>query len=152
MPGMLIPDDIERMATACGSSNPLEWAKENLAASPGATVIIQGDSEPTQIPTLVPRRKEDGSCSFLTEDGKCQVHGQAPYGCAFFDSHMEGEPANGRSAPAIFQILMDWRAGDYYSNIWQILAAAGHTARGPQDSRREMSEQYKDTTWAKEAP
>lgn len=59
--GYLVPADIERISRALGYTNIVTFALENLAASPGATVM-SAEGRVFQIPTLVPRRKSDGSC------------------------------------------------------------------------------------------
>jgi hypothetical protein len=60
IPGYLIPADVSRMARHLGFAHLVEFAFRYLLASPGATVMRAG--RVFHIPTLVPRRKEDGSC------------------------------------------------------------------------------------------
>src|SRR5216684_4213268 len=70
MPGYLIPDDVERIMNAPNAV--IRSNLDRLAASPGALVSKNG--VPFRIPTIVPARKEDGSCIFLTKDNKCSIH------------------------------------------------------------------------------
>ncbi len=70
IPGYLIPADLERIARFLGVRNTVTFAIENLLASPGATVMKEGRL--FQIPTLVPRRKDDGSCLFLDKNNLCR--------------------------------------------------------------------------------
>src|SRR5215467_1073893 len=63
IPGYLIPADLDRIARHLGSENLIEFALENLLASPGATVFERGQVQ--QIPTLVPARRSDGACKLF---------------------------------------------------------------------------------------
>jgi len=42
IPGFLLPSDIRRIALHLGYSNPVEFALDNLLASPGAIVVDRG--------------------------------------------------------------------------------------------------------------
>jgi hypothetical protein len=64
IPGYLIPSDLTAIAAELGFDNLLTFALEYLLASPGATVMANG--EMFQIPTLVPARQANGACQFLT--------------------------------------------------------------------------------------
>jgi Fe-S-cluster containining protein len=76
IPGYLIPTDVGRIARHLGFTNLVEFAFRYLLASPGATVMQAGSV--FQIPTLTPRRKEDGSCVFLDEHDRCRIHEVRP--------------------------------------------------------------------------
>src|SRR5438067_916759 len=66
IPGYLIPADLERMDRFLAPDQDLvTWAKRHLLASPGALVMRGGRA--FRIPTLVPARRPDGACLFLTE-------------------------------------------------------------------------------------
>lgn len=134
IPGYLVPSDVERMSTACGYTDVGKFADENLLASPGATVLRSGQL--TQIHTLVPARKEDGSCKFLDEQQRCTVHGVSPFGCAFFDAHMDDAEANKRSSMGLVTIM---HSPDY-AKVWQRLNRAGKVAIPPAVARRQMKE------------
>ena len=82
LPGYLIPSDLDVISSHLGYDDVVQFAMENLLASPGATI---SDGKTTiQIPTLTPKRMPDGACKFL-RNGKCTIHAHAPYACAFFD-------------------------------------------------------------------
>jgi Fe-S-cluster containining protein len=139
--GYLVPADIERIGRALGYSNIVTFAFENLAASPGATVM-NAEGRVFQIPTLVPRRKSDGSCKFLDEKNRCSIHAISPFGCAFFDAHQSTDEANGKSARGLQEIARQWVEGrtSLYALIWRLLYSAGHRATAPLDARRRMEE------------
>src|SRR6266545_3899577 len=77
LPGMLIPDDVPRIARYLGYTDVMEFSRENLLASPGA--IVLRDNQQVRIPTLVPQRGADGACKFLQND-LCTIHSVSPYG------------------------------------------------------------------------
>lgn len=143
LPGYLIPADIERIAQFLGNKNIVAFAIENLLASSGATVMKAGRL--FQIPTLVPRRKEDGSCVFLSENNLCNIHAVSPFGCSFFDSHQSGEEANMRSSRGLCEIARCWANPNIhaYTIIWKILNGAGlravpaHIARQRMEAERQ---------------
>jgi hypothetical protein len=141
MPGFLIPADLPRMIPP--GADPLEWAKENLRASPGAVVGVRdpdGTMYTYAIPTLVMADREDGSCTHLREDGLCDCHAVAPFGCAFFDC---SDPAPERqSLPSLGLRAVEaaWRTdGHMYPTIWFLLDSLGLRTAGPgvkRDRRR----------------
>ncbi len=63
IPGLLLPSDLHRIAEHLGYSNPVEFALENLLASPGAIVMDRGQIR--RIRTLVPARGQDGACKLF---------------------------------------------------------------------------------------
>jgi hypothetical protein len=79
-------------------------------------------------PTLVPARRADGACHWHY-DGKCAVHDQAPYGCAFFDSHMPADEVRRRSEAVIEARRQDAAAGGLYFRVWLHLCRQGLTDR-----------------------
>src|SRR5205085_4247216 len=82
IPGFLIPQDLYRIVKEQGAQERvLEWAEENLLASPG--FVAMKDGALFRIPTLVLARKKDRSCKFLTGDERCSLHRVSPYGCSF---------------------------------------------------------------------
>src|SRR5262245_26676119 len=87
MPGHLIPADLDRLLE--GVADPGKWAEDNLLASPGALAMNTTTGRTFRIRTLVPAVKPDGSCIHLTEDRKCAIHENAPFGCAFFSCGTE---------------------------------------------------------------
>jgi hypothetical protein len=99
MPGSLIPGDLELLARHFNTTTEdWEWIKAHFEASAGALIVQYG--HPKRIPTLVPKRKADGSCIFL-KYRKCQVHEVAPYGCSYHDNHMDDRQAKRRSLAAV---------------------------------------------------
>lgn len=121
MPGYLIPSDLERLIPA--GADPYLWAADNLRASDGAIVSI--GHQKVRVPSLTPA-DVDGRCVNLQDDGRCAVHDNAPFGCAFFDcSDSPERTLNGPLSRAGIDALMaDWRVegGTLYTRIWAFLA------------------------------
>lgn len=141
VPGFLVPSDVERIGHQLGYTNLVRFAFENLAASPGATVMDSTTGRVFRIPTLVPQRQPNHACKFLCE-GDCRIHAVAPYGCAMFDAHQPDEEANRRSARGLQEIAREWarEARSMYVCLWQMLDAAGLRAVPPEIARRWMQE------------
>lgn len=140
IPGYLIPADVERMARGLSFTNFVEFAFRYLLASPGATVMQAG--RVFQIPTLVPRRKEDGSCIFLDEQNRCRIHEVSPYGCAFFDVHQSDAEAQRRSGRGLQEIAGRWAVSPNthaYTVIWKLLNATGLCAVPAHVARQRMA-------------
>ena len=146
IPGYLVPDDIERISRHLGDTNLVRFAFENLAASPGATVMSSRDGRIFRIPTLVPQRQSSRACKFL-QNGNCQIHAVSPYGCALFDAHQSPEEANRRSARGLQEIACEWAQGgsSIYVCLWKMLDAAGFRALPPEVARRRMPEAARET-------
>jgi hypothetical protein len=117
-----------------GKKPILEWAMENLLASPGATVVMDG--EIIKIPTLVPTRNAKGSCRFFCDDMSCSIHKNAPFGCAFFDAQMTTEDANDISVAGLMSILEAWKKNDIYAQVWTALHEAGKNSPSPEENRK----------------
>ena len=62
IPGYLLPEDLDYIATFLGYSEVFKLAEKNLLASPGAIVIKDGRL--CRIHTLVPARNDSGCVSF----------------------------------------------------------------------------------------
>jgi hypothetical protein len=75
-------------------------------------------------PTLVPARGFDGHCHWHF-DGRCAVHADAPYGCAFFDAHMTLEEIDRRSAATLRARRADAAADGPYYRVWLHLCRKG---------------------------
>ena len=75
-------------------------------------------------PSLVPARNEQGHCHWHF-DGKCAVHENAPYSCAFFDSHMSDEEVDRRAAATIQACRDDAAANGLYYRVWLHLHRKG---------------------------
>jgi hypothetical protein len=91
-----------------------------------------------RILTLVPARREDGACIFLTAESHCGIHAVAPYGCAFFDWDMDAAEADRRSAEGLRAILAAWFAGGRYAQVWAALHEAGLCAPAPEVGRQQL--------------
>ena len=141
IPGYLVPADIKRISRSLGYSNVVTFALENLAASPGATVM-NAEGRVLQIPTLVPQRRADGSCKFLDGQNRCTIHAVSPFGCAFFDAHQSTDEANRKSSRGLQEVAGQWLAGraSLYAMLWKLLYSAGRRAIPPQVARRRMEE------------
>jgi hypothetical protein len=137
IPGYLVPADLERLHRHLAPGQDLRaWAKQHLLASPGALVVRRG--RPSRILTLVPARRPDGACLFLTEDGRCAVHAVSPFGCAFFDAHMAKAEADRRSKLGLQAVLAAWDAHERYGHVWVALAAEGLVAPPPDVARQQL--------------
>lgn len=141
LPGYLIPADIESIARHLGYTNIGDFAFDNLLASPGATVM-NAEGHIFQIRTLVPQRKEDGSCKFLDANDRCMIHAVSPFGCSFFDVHQPDAEANHRSQRGLQEVARCWvaRGSSAYTVLWKLLFAAGLRAVPPAIARRNMKE------------
>ena len=133
IPGYLIPTDLAAIAAEFGAESLLTFALENLLASPGATVMVNG--ELFQIPTLVPARQAHGACKFLTADNRCAIHAVSPYGCSHFDVHQSNAEADRRSIVGLKAIAQEWRAGGLYARVWTILHAMKRDAPSPIEAK-----------------
>lgn len=141
LPGYLVPADVERIARHLGYKNLGDFAFDNLLASIGATVM-NAEGHVFQIPTLVPRRKLDGSCVFLDANNRCAIHTVSPYGCSFFDAHQPDTEANVRSGRGLQEVARCWAASSRsaYAVLWKLLFRAGLRAVPPHVARTRMKE------------
>ncbi len=141
IPGMLIPADIPRIARHLGYADVMEFARDNLLASPGALVIK--DDHQIRIHTLVPQRGEDGACKFL-KNNLCLIHQVAPYGCAFFSDHESRTVGDTKSTHALANIIRDAESKGRYARVWRTLDAEGLNASAPEDIRARMNAESSD--------
>lgn len=132
--GSLIPNDLKRLLPG-RIADALPWAFDNLLASPGALVVINGNMK--RIPTIVPKRLSDGACKFLVNN-LCAIHENAPYGCAFF-GHMPKREEDERSCKGLRSILEASELANAYKSLWTILYKNGHRARPPEAIRAEWT-------------
>src|SRR5262249_13123421 len=114
------------------------WARPHLRASPGAVVLRRG--QPVRIRTLVPARRPDGACTFLTDAGQCAIHAVAPFGCAFFDAHLAGARGDRRSQRGLQAVVEAWEASDPYARLWALLAGDGLVAPPPEVARQQLQQ------------
>lgn len=87
MPGFLVPSDLQRLCPP--GEDLMTWAKEHLWASQGFIVFDTKTGDFVQIPSLVPAKQASGHYHWLQPDGRCAVHDDSPFGCAFLDQHMK---------------------------------------------------------------
>jgi Fe-S-cluster containining protein len=125
MPGSLDISDLPRLCPA--GQDVLAWAEEHLRAL---------TDKP--FPTLVPARQANGHCHWLYE-GKCAVHEVSPYGCAFFDSHLDGAEVKRRAAATMQARRADRVNNGLYYQVWRHLCARGLTA--PSGDRASLAEE-----------
>ena len=93
-PGSLAAGDLERIADRLGLS--VRVAALKFWASPGALAMNSETGQVFRIGTITPRM-ERGQCVFLDAESKCSIHEVAPFGCAYFDTHMSAVEAQPRS-------------------------------------------------------
>jgi hypothetical protein len=115
VPGSLDTSDLARLCPA--GQDVFAWAEEHLRAV---------TDKP--FPTLVPARGPGGACHWHF-DGRCAVHDRAPYGCAFFDSHMSEEEIERRAAATVAARREDAAAEGLYYRVWRHLCGKRLTAR-----------------------
>lgn len=138
IPGYLIPADLDRITKHLGCENLMDFALENLLASPGATVLDRGQVR--QIPTLVPARRSDGACKFLDANNRCTIHKVSPFGCAFFDAHQSKEESDYRSGSGLVQIDRAWHGDHLCARLWLLLEALGKVGPSPIAARARLQQ------------
>lgn len=111
MPGTLDPSDLSRLGP--GEPEVFAWAEQHLRALVGQSY-----------PALVPARGPDGHCHWYF-DGKCAVHADAPFGCAFFDAHMPDAEVGRRVAATVRACEEDAAAQGLYHRVWLHLQSKG---------------------------
>lgn len=111
IPGSLDIDDLERLCPP--GQNLFTWAEEHLRAL--TTKVF---------PTIVPARHPNGHCHWLFA-GRCLVHDNAPYSCAFFDCHMPPDEVERRAAPTIAARTKDAANKGLYYQVWLHLCQRG---------------------------
>jgi Fe-S-cluster containining protein len=136
LPGYMVPSDIEVIAAHLGYDDLIQFAMENLLASPGAIVSV--GEKLARIPTLVPQRKPDQTCKFLDANKRCGIHAVSPFGCQYFDYRMSQYEADIRSSRGLQAIAREWMTGGLYARIWMLLHAAGLVAPCPIEGRSRL--------------
>jgi Fe-S-cluster containining protein len=136
VPGALIPADLNRIAEYLNESDLTQFALDNLLASPGAIIFSIG--ELIRVRTLVPARRADGACRFLTDGNRCSIHAVSPYSCAMFDHTQSKEESDALSLRGLIEIAKAWHRGDLYAQLWQMLYDAGLIAPSPIEARARM--------------
>jgi Fe-S-cluster containining protein len=136
VPWSLIPADLHRIAEYLGESDLTRFALDNLLASPGAIICTR--SGLVRIRTLVPARRADGACRFLTAGNRCSIHSVSPYSCALFDCKQSREEADALSLRGLMEVAKAWQRGDLYAQLWLMLYHAGRIAPSPIEARARM--------------
>jgi Fe-S-cluster containining protein len=134
--GSLIPADLHRIAEYLNESDLERFALDNLLASPGAIIFTRGGL--IRIRTLVPARRSDGACRFLTAGDRCSIHAVAPFSCSHFDCSQSKEEADALSLRGLMEVAKAWRRGELYAQLWLMLYHAGHIAPSPIEARARM--------------
>jgi Fe-S-cluster containining protein len=120
-PGHLIPGDVERIAGFLRAINDPIPVRDYLWDSPGAITRNSLTGVERRVRTITPRFK-DGRCVFLDDEEWCRIHPVAPYGCAYFDTHLNLGEAMRRSVWGVRRIDGD----ENYRLIRGGLPLAGH--------------------------
>lgn len=136
LPAYLVPSDIEVIAAHLGYDDLIQFAIENLLASPGAIVSV--GKKLARIPTLVPQRKPDQTCKFLDVNKRCAIHAVSPFGCQYFDCRMSQREADIRSSCGLQAIAREWMTGGLYAQTWTLLNTAGLVAPCPIEARSRL--------------
>jgi hypothetical protein len=134
MPGYLIPADLERMKPT--DRDVFAWAEENLLASPGA--LVEKNGIRFRIPTLVPAKQADGSCIHL-DDGHCNIHAIAPFGCAFFSCQDNEWNADVLSSKGLVAIMQDHSVQGEYCRVWLHLDSKGLRSESAEVLRKKIN-------------
>ena len=123
VPGALVPSDLDRLIPQ--DDDPFRWAEEHLLASPGFRMMNGLGETLIQIPTLVPKRQENGHCHWL-QNGLCSVHENSPFGCAFVSQCQQTpKQAELRIIAARLEREKAFQEGHLYAQIWNRLWDAG---------------------------
>jgi Fe-S-cluster containining protein len=67
-----------------------------FVASPGS-MVKSSSGEVFRVGTICPDYRK-GRCVFLDENDRCKIHAVAPFGCAYFDTHMSAGTGQVRSS------------------------------------------------------
>ena len=106
-PGYLIPGDLFAISDALIKRGEIKTPRDLfplLRASKGPVVGNSATGQRHRIGTITPAMK-DGRCVFLDPQDRCTIHAVAPFGCAFFDVHMDPAQADIRSLWGLKQIV-----------------------------------------------
>jgi len=136
IPGSLIPTDLHRISEHLNEPDLVQFAFNNLLASPGA--IIHARGKLIRIRTLVPARRADGACRFLTAGDRCSIHAVSPFSCAMFGCGQSREEADALSLRGLIEVAKAWQRGDLYARLWVMLYHAGRIAPAPLEARARM--------------
>lgn len=95
-PGYLIPGDLERIAAHLGE--PVEEvAARCFWSSEGAVAMDTATGRQFRLRTITPRYNRHAKACVFLKDDRCTIHAVAPFGCAYFDTHMSASAAQPRT-------------------------------------------------------
>jgi hypothetical protein len=106
-PGSLIPSDvgpIGQKLVEIGLIQRKEDVGQFLRATRGSIVQDLAAGKQIRVPGIGPARDRRGRCFFLDDQDRCRIHGVSPFGCAYFDAHMERAEIERRQIWAIEQV------------------------------------------------
>jgi len=93
-PAPLIPNDLIRIAWVRQQS--IAALLTDLQPGRGAILADRRTGRLLRIPTLIPRTRH-GRCVFLEDGARCAIHPVSPFGCAYFDVHLDAADGQRRS-------------------------------------------------------
>jgi hypothetical protein len=107
-PAHLLPGQYEEIAGLLRARDGVTSAEVRglFRASKGAVVYVRATGQSIRIPTITPAVAGHG-CVFLDRQGRCATHEVAPFGCAYFDVHMDRAEADRRSLWGLVQIAQE---------------------------------------------
>lgn len=143
MPGMLSPLDVDRISDymRVPDDDWTEWFRDHFVASEGAVVVRKGTLE--RIGTITPAQREDGSCVFLNDDGRCSIHPVAPFGCAQFDVCAGPEESDDHDAKSSACLQAIVQSPDY-GLLWLELCDKGRLAPPLKERRQNLQAELDD--------
>jgi len=97
------------------------------------------DGRQVVAPSLVPAKEEGGHCHWF-RDGRCLVHANSPFGCAFLDQHLSDREALRRNNEGRLARAEAFRSSSLYARVWHHLREKGLTyLSGPADRAAAMA-------------
>lgn len=129
-PGVLIPSDIPRIAARLVELKRIDRPDDVvtfLRAARELHFVEKGTERTTTVSPIYPARQRGGRCVFLSAENRCEIHDVSPFGCAYFDAHMDPKELERRKTWSFQQM----QQSDSY-------AALGHTLE-PADGRKKKS-------------
>lgn len=128
-PGHLLPDDL--VALKPKGEDLFKWGEEHLMASAGCLVESSAHSVVTRVGTLTPKTEGRFRCHWLDENENCMVHGDSPFGCAFYTNHPRENQESLRTCTVEgLKLLCAEAEKDQsdYQDLWYHLWKEGQTA------------------------
>jgi Fe-S-cluster containining protein len=122
----------------------LRWAEANLIASAGALVIINGETKRAR--SLIPKTNGEGACIHYTDEGNCNIHAAAPYGCSMFSVCTTRPFDDELSMVAQIDIMRAWDNPmtpfeELYTLLWKHLDSKGLKETRPLQERKDLISQ-----------